>query len=497
MMNYLTSKSRSILFSALVAVISAPQARAGNSTLEDEMFGGAQQGTTQLQPAAAKPTQPKKEEKSVQPTQEEQPAQLESRMLTPTALEQKSPETLTLGGRLELQTLLTKGKANSIGDAPLSQSTSAELYLDSRPSDDLRGFAKGAISQRKSAQAEANGAAPTSALNIDIYEMWVKWGGQRSVFTTVGKQKLKWGAASFWNPTDFLAVQPKDPFATYDVRPGTNLLKLHMPFEKSGNNLYALVNFENASKANSPTLASRAELNYGFGDFSGEVTGTVAGGKDQPLRFGLDLSTGLGPVDLVVESAWTRKSKQEFYRRSTNSLGNLAFVVDDRSSKAIAQIVTGIRYDLKYSDSDTANLSLEYFWNDAGYSDVALEAYSFVNGQSPRLYLANRYVAANITLIAPGNFNDSTVLFAGLCNLTDKSWLARASLGNKISTRSSVEFALAKAGGLGEFTGGIPNSVANDVKAAVNLPEPVRSVLDRVSGVQQDWTLSATARIDL
>ena len=449
---------------------------ASNSTLEEEMFGGA----TQLGPASAAPT--------------EQLKAARSDASAPQQSEDKNAETLTLGGRLELQATLLKSSSNSFGDSPVNQSTGAELYLDSRPTDDLRGFVKGALTQRK---APGTAGSQSVSNDISLYEMWIKWGGKSAIYTTVGKQKLKWGAASFWNPTDFLAVQNKDPLATYDIRPGANLVKLHMPFEKSGHNLYAIVDLENTTSAHSPRLATRAEFNYGFGDFTGELTTTLAGGKDQPLRFGLDLSTGLGPVDLILESAWTRRSNQKFYEKITTENGNIEFKNRDRAKSAIPQVVAGLRYDIKYSDSDSANVSVEYFWNDAGYSDVALEAYSFIQGQTQRLYLANRYAAASLVLAQPGSFNDSTLIFSALANLADKSWLARTSLSHKISTRSRIEFAIAKTGGAGEFSGGIPRSVVDKVKSSANLPTAARDALDRVSGVQQDFTLSLTAGIDL
>lgn len=462
------------IFSLLGALPLA--AIASNSTLEDEMFGEP----TQLEPASAAPSA--------------QPKTLLLEGSSSRQNEEKSTENLTLGGRLELQATLLKRSSSSLGDSPVSQSTGAELYLDSRPTDDLRGFVKGSLTQRK---APGTAGSQSGSTDISLSEMWIKWGGKSAVYTTVGKQKLKWGAASFWNPTDFLAVQNKDPLATYDTRPGANLVKLHMPFEKSGHNLYAIVELENTTSAHSPRLATRAEFNYGFGDFTGELTTTLAGGKDKPLRFGLDLSTGLGPVDLILESAWTRRSTQEFYEKITTENGNIEFKRRDRSKNVIPQVVAGLRYDIKYSDSDSANVSVEYFWNDAGYSDVALEAYSFIQGQTQRLYLANRYAAASLFLPQPGSFNDSSVIFSALTNLTDQSWLTRTSLGHKISTRSRIEFAIAKTFGAGEFSGGIPRSVADEVKISANLPTAARDALDRVSGVQQDFTLSLTAGIDL
>ncbi|MEN9528922.1 MAG: hypothetical protein RI932_795 [Pseudomonadota bacterium] len=459
----------------------ASEARA-SSSLEDELFGGGSQSSTpassSASPASAAPVQPQ--------------------ATAVTTAEPKANETLTLGGRLELQSSMMKFADSTVGDSPLSHSASAELYLDSRPSDDLRGFIKGAITQSQSADANST---QSSSPKIELYEMWIKWSGQGALFTTVGRQKLKWGAASFWNPTDFLAVQTKDPLASFDVRPGANLIKLHVPVEKSGHNFYALVDLENAKQAHSPRAAARAEFNYGYGAFTGELTTTVVGGKDQPIRWGVDLSTALGPVDLIVESAWTRRSDQIFYSKSRTPEGTLNFSTVDRSKQSIAQVVVGTRYELKYSDKGSANLNLEYFWNDAGYSDVVLEAYSFgqglVRGQNQSLYLANRYAAASLVVIPSNDFSVNPLVFTAITNLTDRSWLARTGYTRRISNRSRLEFALTKFGGLGEFRGGVPEGVVNQVKNAANLPSAVKDNLDRLAGREQDWAVSVSAGVDL
>lgn len=454
------------MFPILSIAVLVPCPAKADSKLEDEMFGGGATST----PAVATPTGP-------------------AAATAPTETVRSAPasEQLTLGGRLELQFTGSKNSSQSIGDSQFLQSTKAELYLDSRPTDELRGFVKGTLSS-----SGTTGVAPS----ISVSETWIKWSGRGSLFSTLGKQKLKWGAASFWNPTDFLAVQPKDPFAPVDVRPGANLLKLHVPFEKSGNNVYLLADFENANSSNDPRLAGRAELNFALSGFSGELTSTVAGGHKKPLQLGLDLNTSAGPVDLIIESAWTRNSKRDFFRKVTSENGATDVETYSRSSEAIAQIVAGLRYDLKYSESDSANLAIEYFWNDFGADNAVVEAVSFLRGQSQRLYLAKKYLGASLVLLQPGSFNDSSIIVSGLWNMTDKSWFSRAAWTEKISVKSNLILAVTRAGGLGEFRGGIPTPVADEIRKSGRLGD-LGNALNALEGFSQEWTLSATAGIDL
>ncbi|MEY2988479.1 MAG: hypothetical protein RJB13_2000 [Pseudomonadota bacterium] len=467
---------RSALFTVCSQVaLMQPLAHASASELESELFGS---DTEQSESAQS------------------QDSSVSASATAPSSLLKEGALTnpLVLGGRLEVDTSINKRQKQSFSNGDMVRSGTAELYLDSRPAEGLRGFVKGAIKLPTSA---VQGQNNPETVNLSLYEMWVKWGGSSSVYTTFGRQKLKWGAASFWNPTDFLAVETKDPLATFDTRPGADLLKIHLPLEKQGHNLYAIVDFNEVKNPSSLRGAVRAEFNFGFDEVSGELTTTIAAAKDQPLQLGLDLNTGLGPIDLIAEAAFTRKSKATFYKLDNDQFGKTVFKTKDRSKDTITQVVGGIRYDLKYSESDSANLSFEYFWNDAGYSDVALEAYSFIQGQSRQLYLARRYIAGSLFLAQPGSFNDTNFIFSALHNLTDKSWLAQGVFSQKILSRSTLELALIKAGGAGEFTGGIPKSVAEKVKTSVVLPEGASAVLDAVTDAGQDWALRISAGVDL
>ena len=474
------SKIFPIVFFVLTAVHHESGRAAGNS-LEEEMFGSESKPSPAASPSPSASPAPA----SAAP----QGASPVSASLTDASLVKSNAlgEMLTLGGRLSIDTNILKNKDQKLADAALVHSTAAELYLDARPSDNVRGFIRGTISSNTGTTAN-----PVFSLS----ETWIKWGSSGALFTTLGKQKLKWGAATFWNPTDFLAVQPKDPLADFDVRPGANLLKLHLPIEKSGHNFYALVSMDDSQSAHDPRVAARAEMNYGLRYLSGELTATVAGGRKQPQQFGLDLNTSLGVVDFIAEAALTKKSKRQFYKSTTEPDGTRKVTSYSRENETLSQVVTGLRYDLKYSESDSANLSIEYFWNDFGSSDVVSEAMSFIRGQSQRLYLASRYMGANLVFVQPGPLNDSTLLLSGLWNLTDKSWLARAGWTEKLDMKSNLIVAVTRTGGLGEFTGGIPSSVAENLRKSQMSPE-LNAGLDQLEGRSQEWLISLSANLNL
>src|SRR5690606_19660923 len=125
------------------------------------------------------------------------------------------------------------------------------LYLDARPNDDLRFFARARVTHRFAAPAAATplarlgGTPPETEGALD--QLWLKFDVDDVLFVTAGRQPIKWGAGRFWNPTDVLNRARRDPIAVFDERLGVSLVKIHLPLEASGWNFYAIGDFEDAS----------------------------------------------------------------------------------------------------------------------------------------------------------------------------------------------------------------------------------------------------------
>jgi hypothetical protein len=79
----------------------------------------------------------------------------------------------------------------------------------------------------------------SNAPRVQLDQFWLRFDLWRTLFVTIGRQHVHWGTAHFWSPTDFLHVQRRNPLDTFDARPGTDMLKLHLPIESTNWNFYA------------------------------------------------------------------------------------------------------------------------------------------------------------------------------------------------------------------------------------------------------------------
>jgi hypothetical protein len=290
---------------------------------------------------------------------------------------EETQDTLALGGQLYLryQGMRTniEGPAPFAGeDDDLAAPALLDLYLDARPSDRVRSYTRMRLTHRAIAD-------DTDWL---LDQLWLKFDVSQALFVTVGRQHIKWGVGRLWNPTDFL-MEVRDPLAVFDERTGRNFLKLHLPWEAMGWTLYAVGEVAAQGDRELPGGAVRAELVLG----PAEVALTGYKREDAPGRVGADLSAGLGPIDLRAEAA-----------------------TDDDSDKVRA--VVGAEAPFNYSEEDSATIGVEYLEN------------QLPDAASP-LYRGERGVGGYLVLMAPGSWNDTTVITNFIHNLDQKDWLAR------------------------------------------------------------------------
>jgi len=155
---------------------------------------------------------------------------------------------------------------HTLNSDPLLSPSFFDIYFDARPNTRLRGYAKTRINYDFT--AEQDSIDPFGLLreesDFELDQMWLKCDISRKLYLTMGLQRIKWGSGRFWNPTDFLNRQYKDPLDIFDIRLGIGLLKLHLPIESQGWNIYAIVDLEEASTLAEIGGALRAEILLGL-----------------------------------------------------------------------------------------------------------------------------------------------------------------------------------------------------------------------------------------
>jgi hypothetical protein len=306
-----------------------------------------------------------------------------------------------------------------------------DLYLDARPSDRIRAYAVGRLqydptkpggetqTQTVGSQSSFVGLTPSARANPSAFldQLWLRFDIARSVFVTVGRQKVRWGVSRVWYPTDYLNSQPRDALNPFDARLGVNMVKVHIPVESLGWNFYAYGLLDSVT-----TDSSGISLNQLGGGLRGEfvfgkteLTTSAVWQKGRRPRYAIDISTALGPIDLYAEAAL--RDGRDFVLFKTpadltqdNLLQKFGDIEAYRPNGLLVQVSGGASWQFNYTDKNAAILGVEYFYNPAGYDDIGgYQVKTFLPGvlgltldpvQNVPLYGAKHNLA--VTLTAPG-----------------------------------------------------------------------------------------------
>jgi hypothetical protein len=469
----------------LALLLSGPAVRADDEeSREDEMFGAESE---QEKPAQDKETTKSDDSKADDPASREDdmfggddtadttpranqsgPSSTEQR-LADALRETDNP--LTLGGELYMRfnyNILDEGGIDKHG---LQSPNLLQVYLDARPNDRVRGFIRGRLTfdpTIEDGDTDAFGQE-LKQLGVNLDQLWLKFDIAKIAYVTLGRQAIRWGSGRFWNPTDFLNQQARDPLAVFDERLGATLAKFHIPVESLGWNFYAVANVDGASSLDKVGGGARAEFLFA----ETELAASVAYRKDNPLRLGLDVSTALGLFDLRVEGAVMKGEERSFWK---GTLDFATFTLPEEYSREddwIPQITAGAEVSFLYTEQDSLILGLEYFFNDAGVTNTKLYPWLIMQGQYTPFYLGRHYVSGYLVFMQPGNWNDTTIFLSGIANLTDGTGLVRLDYQVLLLTYLQLSaFVTVFTGDQGEFHQGMdiaPNLVIPELENGIKI----------------------------
>ncbi|MFE8596685.1 hypothetical protein [Archangium violaceum] len=368
---------------------------------------------------------------------------------------------LKIGGRFYLRALTQGSEGVSFGNTAVSAPMLVDGYLDARPTDRLRGFVLGRLTYdptRKEGSGSLLPSAPGAAAaepRVLLDQAWLRFDLDHKLFITAGKQHVKWGTARFWNPTDFLSPQRRDPLALFDARTGATMLKVHVPWEARGWNFYAIGMLDNAGPAD--TLgrvggAARAEVVLG----STELGFDAVLQRGRKPRFGFDFSSGIGPIDIYGELAVRRGSDtpiyglpegislEDLFNQANNGgppidIGSLPIETSYLDGYFIPQLSTGATWTFAYSENDTATVGVEYFYNPTGYDSALVYPYLIFQGQYQPFFIGQHYAAIYGLLSGPGSWDNTNFILSNLGNLSDRSFITRLDVTHRALRYLSVE----------------------------------------------------------
>lgn len=305
---------------------------------------------------------------------------------------------LKIGGSLQSEWLVYPLSSSAQKDASFNPMT-LEMYMDSQLKNDLRFFFRGRMihdpTVNEAVVSPITGQAQRQSTS-SLDELRFSFHASRRVFFTLGRQKIKWGAARLWNPTDFLNLTRRDFLKTEDQRAGVALFKAHVPIGDA--NFYLIGINDRANETAQTGVAGRLEIPFSRGEW------TVSGfsQRGQRARIGSDLSIALWDFDLFFEGAQTDYGKE-------------------KSASG------GISYGFKYNDKDSITLAAETFWQEVGVTDKSTYATLIAAGQWVPFYVASSYASLSAYLASPGSWTGSTFSLSAIQNNVDSSQYYRAS----------------------------------------------------------------------
>ena len=377
-------------------------------------------------------------------------------------------DALKIGGQLYLRAITTIAEHQGLGHSSFSVPTLLDVYLDARPTDRLRAFVLGrmAYDPLLSSTTVVTGV-PTTAVgfqqvsNPAVYldQAWLAFDIARSVFVTAGRQHVKWGTGQFFNPDDFLASQPRNPLAVFDARLGVSMLRVQVPWERTGLSFTAVAVFESTqnisttgttvgTSSNSVNLISSTSntsngmLNDVGGagqvewDFKGGGVGVNAlAQRNRAWRVGSYFTAGVGDFDVYGEAVL--KQCLDLPNMPTNTTcgpsqstgiiqpgvySGYAFGDVQQPASPLFQAVAGFTYSINVEGNKSITVGAEYFYNRASFTAPQYPNLIFQGAYQP-FYLGRNYLSVSATLL--DTTAKTTWVLTNIGNLTDVSFITR------------------------------------------------------------------------
>lgn len=356
------------------------------------------------------------------------------------SLRRLEEDILAIGGQLYMRFNYAIQQGNDIEDNTLSSPGLLDVYFDARPNDDVRAFARGRVSYDPTLDPDHPpfGGLVSAGDNPDVLldQLWLKMAIADTVFLTIGKQPIKWGASRIWNPTDVINRTRRDPLAFVDLRTGVSAIKLHVPIESLGWNFYAIGMIDEAYGLDRVGAAARAEIVFS----TVELALSGAYQRSRAPRFGFDISAGVWDFDLYAEVGLALGTDQPTYEGAFDpEKGTLPTAKEHGRDELVPQASVGIEYGVNITDEDVMYIGAEYFYNHLGYDTKGLYPYLLSENALEFFYVGQHYAALFVLLPGPGTWDDTNWTVSGLANLSDMSFVARLNFSVTVLTYVTLE----------------------------------------------------------
>jgi hypothetical protein len=436
---------RKWLLSLGMLVLASQALMAAGSRDEGDMFGDAAPSATESSAKAKQPTA----DIQAQPADRDEANMTGATSGTDAFASGATKEDpLDIGGIFYQHADVSFVRGLTEGEQPLSLPLQLDAYLDARPNDRLRGYLGARLLYDSTRDVYGNstagptglGALPSASTftaaplpnnpQVVLDQAWLKFDVERTAFISIGKQHVKWGTGRIWNPSDALNPQRRDPLQPYDLRLGSNMATLQLPWERQQANLYAIVLLDNPQPASTLQQVGGAVRVEGILG-PAEVGASVVGRPGMNPRYGADISTPLGPFDAYAETAIFSGDGNTFttFNGLPSSLSPtpsiFSLYTDNRLPGAALQAVGGINYTFAWRENRLATIGGEYFYNEMGTTQAGLYPILLYQGRYQPFYVGKHYAAVYLSLEGPDQGKKTSYNFSTISNLSDQSYVSR------------------------------------------------------------------------
>ena len=336
----------------------------------------------------------------------------------------------------------------------LTSNLGATIFMDARPQEDYRVFAKVNLAYPFTETEEGQHKRGFSDI-VNIHELFADFDHQDRIFFRVGKQTINWGVGYFFSPADIVNLTPIDPDDPEADREGPLSLKVNMPIDM--HNLYLYVLAEDATRLDELALAPKAEVVLGGTELG---LGAYLKKERAPMAM-MTISTGLGKAAVFGEAVVKHGSDKRFVKKVEQTPENpLGTEIHKRQDETFVSGTGGVRYS-HTDDQGLFNLTMaaQYFYNGEGYDDTKHTVQI-----SPALVGARQLSASDLTHLGKHQaaltlaWHDAlkTGVSANLTcigSLTDNTGVANASFSwqplERISASIGASYNYGKAGPFG------------------------------------------------
>jgi len=206
-------------------------------------------------------------------------------------------------------------------------------------------------------------ASGTPEFSLD--ELFVDAAMDRILFFRLGKQHIRWGVGTWFQPSDVLslaAIDPDDPSA---AREGPFAFKVDMPFGLNHASLYVVPS--GTGDPGEIAGAARTDLVVGGWELS---LGAFARSDMEARPRAMFMFTGtLGDIDTYGEAVAALGSDR-LYVRDT---GGGTYGTYTRDYEAVFQATVGFSYDWRSSGGLSVGLQAQGYYNGTGYADPSIQ----------------------------------------------------------------------------------------------------------------------------